>query len=94
MNQRLQAIYETVSNILQESKYSRRTRENRAARGDEEAAIADVVLRGFTSPKVEKKAEALERRGERRMGWEEKGSAIRKKAAGLVKARRARTEKK
>ena len=94
MQSRLDIILETVSNILQESKYSRRTRENRAARGDEEAAIADVVLRGFTSPEVTKKAEALERRGERRMGWEEKGSAIRKKAAGIVKARRARTEKK
>ena len=94
MNQRLQAIYETVLNILQENKYSRRKRENRAARGDEEAAIADVILRGFTSPDVEKKAEALERRGQRRMGWEEKGSAIRKKAAGLVQAKRARTEKK
>lgn len=87
---RLETILETVANILQENKYSRIKRQHRAAMGDEQVAIADVVLRGFTSPEVQKKAEALERRGERRVDWEEKGSPIRNKAAGLIRARRAR----
>ena len=91
---RLETILETVANILQENKYSRIKRQNRAARGDEEVAIADVVLGRFTSPEVQNKAQALERRGERRVDWEEKGSEIRNKAAGLVRARRARTENK
>jgi hypothetical protein len=90
MNNRLQTILETLSNILNENKETRQRRQSRAARGDEEAAIADVVLRGFTSPEVEKAAERLETKGLRRMEWEEKGSRIRNKAAELIRARRKR----
>lgn len=90
MKNRLQTILETVQDILNEATPANIAKAHRAARGDEEVAIADVVLRGFTSPKVEEKARRLERRGENRVGWVERGSPTRIKAAGMLKARRAR----